>query len=213
MGFVVAAHDPTLDRAVAIKVLFREDAKGEVWMRREAQALARLNHPGIVVVHDVGTLEGRPFIAMELVEGETLRSWLDRSKRSQREILTVFAAAARALAAAHEGGLIHCDFKPSNVMIRSSAPSLEDSVCIMDFGLARLTEEVSSEPPPAGRSLSDVADSVLSQDFTALGKVQGTPKYMAPEQFALLSLTAATDQYAFCIALYEALWGTSPFPG
>lgn len=216
MGFVVAARDPELGRTVAIKVLFRDDDKGEVWLRREAQALARLNHPGIVAVHDVGTLEGRPFIAMELVDGETLRAWLDRTKRTRDEILTVFVAAARALAGAHHCGLLHCDFKPSNVMIRTGAGttmSLEDAVCIMDFGLARLTDEASSEAPMSPPSVADVADSILSQDFTALDKLQGTPKYMAPEQFALLGLTEATDQYAFCIALYEALWRRSPFQG
>ena len=216
MGFVVSARDPKLDRPVAIKVLFREDAKGDVWLRREAQALAALNHPGIVVVHDVGVIDGRPFIAMELVDGVTLRTWLDETRRSDAEILEVFIAAGRALAVAHEQGIVHCDFKPANVMIRRGAgttASLADSVCIMDFGLARLHGEEGPEVDVPTPALVDVSQSLLSRDFTEFDKLQGTPKYMAPEQFAMLGVSPATDQYGFCIALYEALWRRSPFKG
>jgi tetratricopeptide (TPR) repeat protein len=216
MGFVVSARDPKLDRPVAIKVLFREDDKGAVWLRREAQALAALNHPSIVAVHDVGVIDGRPFIAMERVEGMTLRRWLDERKRSDAEILEVFVAAGRALAAAHEQGIVHCDFKPTNVMIRSgggTTTSLADSICIMDFGLARLHGEASSEVDPPAKPSVDLSESLLSQDFTEFDKLQGTPKYMAPEQFAMLGVSPATDQYGFCIALYEALWRQSPFKG
>lgn len=216
MGFVVSARDPKLDRPVAIKVLFRDDAKGGVWLRREAQALAALNHPGIVVVHDVGVIEGRPFIAMERVDGVTLRTWLDEARRSDAEILEVFVAAGRALAVAHAHGIVHCDFKPGNVMIRRGAgvtASLADSVCIMDFGLARLHGEASSDLDPPVLELADVSESLLSADFTEFDKLQGTPKYMAPEQFGMLGVSPATDQYAFCIALYEALWRHSPFKG
>lgn len=216
MGFVVSARDPKLDRPVAIKVLFRDDAKGEVWLRREAQALAALNHPGIVVVHDVGMIEGRPFIAMERVDGVTLRTWLEEERRSDAEILEVFVAAGRALAFAHEQGIVHCDFKPGNVMIRRGAGTrmpLADAVCIMDFGLARLFAEPESEVDVATPEANEVSQSLLSQDFTEFDKLQGTPKYMAPEQFAMLGVSPATDQYGFCIALYEAIWRRSPFKG
>ncbi|MEM6295345.1 MAG: serine/threonine-protein kinase [Myxococcota bacterium] len=214
MGFVVSARDPTLDRPVAIKVLFREDEKGEVWLRREAQALAALNHPGIVVVHDVGVIHGRPFLAMELVDGATLRAWLDAATRTDDEILAVFEAAARGLAAAHDTGVVHCDFKPANVMIRSGAPSLSDAVCIMDFGLARTHAEepghIDGESMPAS---IDPGESLLSNELTGADRLRGTPRYMAPEQFALGNVSPATDQYALCIALYEALWRRSPFRG
>ena len=212
MGFVVSARDPALDRPVAIKVLFREDDKGEVWLRREAQALAALNHPGIVVVHDVGLTRGRPFLAMELVDGVTLRGWLEAATRTDTEILEVFTAIADALSAAHATGVVHCDFKPANVMIRSGALSLADAVCIMDFGLARLHDE-ERESPLENSAPGEPSASLLSADLTDFDRLRGTPRYMAPEQFALAGMSPATDQYAFCISLYEAIWRRSPFKG
>ena len=214
MGAVVAARDPELGRSVAIKVLHRVDDKAEIWLRREAQALARLNHPNVIVVHDVGMVEGRPFIAMERIDGVTMRAWLGARKRSTREILTVFSAAARGLAAAHEVGMVHCDFKPTNVMICNGAGEsvpLADAVRIMDFGLAR--ESAATEADPLDDTPVFDSESLLSQDFTGFDKLRGTPKYMAPEQFALEEVGPAVDQYAFCISLYEALWGRSPFEG
>lgn len=216
MGVVVSARDPELGRPVAIKVLHRADAKGDTWLKREAQALARLNHPNIVVIHDVGVVNGRPFIAMERIEGVTLAEWLDAEPRSARDILTVFKAAGRGLAAAHRAELVHCDFKPANVMICADheGARLVDGVRVMDFGLAREAGRTGSSDPDA--SAADVvlpSESALSEAFTDLGRLHGTPKYMAPEQFALAEVGPGADQFAFCVSLYEALWGRSPFPG
>lgn len=209
MGVVVAARDPVLDRRVAIKVMHHEDTVAQQWLRREAQALAQLNDPSIVSVLDVGMIGSRPFIAMEFIDGVSLDTWLRERRRSTREILEVFTAAGRGLAKAHAVDITHCDFKPGNVMLRRGAGetlALREAVRVMDFGLARqaLAAEVheTHEETPS-----------LASEFTGFGKVRGTPKYMAPEQFALEAVGPAADQFAFCVALYEALWGSSPFAG
>ena len=137
IGEVYAAHDPELDRKVAIKIL-RADANpddtGAARLLREAQAVAKLSHPNVVTIFDVGTASGRVFLTMELVEGETLAAWLDRKRRSREEIVRVFILAGRGLAAAHKAGITHRDFKPQNVMVgRDHIPH------VMDFGLAAAT--------------------------------------------------------------------------
>src|SRR6476659_5951064 len=144
MGEVYAAYDPELDRKVAVKLLRVKPGNGvsrhEGRQRtlREAQAIARLSHPNVVVVFDVGTYQDQVFIAMEFVEGNTATYWRQASDRSWQDIMKVFLAAGRGLAAAHEKGLVHRDFKPDNVMV-----GRDNQVRVMDFGLARQVTEKS----------------------------------------------------------------------
>ena len=148
MGEVYAAHDPELDREVAIKLLrggaASESPEGRTRLMREAQAIARVSHPNVVVVYDVGTLGNRVFIAMELVAGHTLRYWMHERTRTWPEVLEVFAAAGRGLAAAHARELVHRDFKPDNVMITP-----DGQVRVMDFGLVQLAGERTGAALPA----------------------------------------------------------------
>jgi tetratricopeptide (TPR) repeat protein len=236
MGDVYAAYDPELDRKVAIKLLrARGDAEDQkLRLLREAQATAKLQHPNVVVVFDVGTFGEGVFIAMEFVEGQTIGAWLGAAPRSRREILDVYLAAGRGLAAAHAAGLVHRDFKPENVMVTN-----DGQVRVMDFGLARQVAEAhptstsftalnapgglgtralsaaeTSDPPRRDeRDVSSESSKYLSVKLTQTGAMIGTPAYMAPEQFAGASTDARTDQFSFCVALYEALSGERPFAG
>lgn len=209
MGIVYAAFDPTLNRRIAIKVLRIASGAGDVdthsaraRMLREAQAMAMCGHPNLVQVFDVGTYADDVFIAMEFVEGTTLRDWLiNHDPTDWRTILAKYLDAARGLGAAHKRHLIHRDFKPENVMI-----DIEGHVRVMDFGLARHTggdETQTSMETPA----------VLRRPLTQTGMIMGTPAYMAPEQFLADATDERTDQFAFCIALFEALYGYRPFQG
>ena len=194
MGEVYAGYDPELDRRVAIKIL-RTDLRNPDTHRarfmREAQAVARLHHPHVVGIHDVGNAGGRIFLAMELVEGETLASWLAARPRPVPEILRVFAQAGRGLEAAHQAGIVHRDFKPQNVMLGP-----DGSARVMDFGLA-----ASAEPAPDQPRL------------TVAGSLLGTPHYMSPEQLLGNRADPRAHQFSFCVALWEALHGALPFPG
>jgi tetratricopeptide (TPR) repeat protein len=212
MGAVYAAYDPELDRKVALKVLRAGssdsgDTAGRARMLREAQAIARLSHPNVVAVHDVGPFGSQIFIAMELIDGATLTKWLTEANRSTREILEIFAQAGRGLAAAHRAGLIHRDFKPDNVLVGKDGRAR-----VVDFGLVR--EAGAAHEKPTGRAPTEPAQrdtpSMLSVSLTQVGTVMGTPRYMAPEQFELMTADALSDQYSFCVALYEALNGTLP---
>ncbi len=204
MGLVYAAYDPKLDRRVALKLLHVR-AGPEVGSRRgqrllrEAQAMAQLTHPNVVTVHDVGTADGRVFLAMEYVQGRTLTQWLGDGP-SWREVLDVFIAAGRGLVAAHAKGLVHRDFKPDNVMLGD-----DGRVRVMDFGLARAGDD----------SLSTSSGVTIDppMQLTHTGAVMGTPAYMAPEQHLGRAVDARSDQFAFCVALYEALYGERPFAG
>ncbi len=214
MGVVYAAHDPELDRRVALKLLHaralmdRVATNAEERLLREAQAVARISHPNVISVHDIGTagadtrVAGQGFVAMELVDGWTLREWLAAAPRTWREILVPFLAALRGLAAAHAAGLIHRDIKPDNILI-----GRDGRVRVTDFGMARAIEDgegtVSGSPTSSG--LHDV--------LTQTGTVLGTPAYMAPEQHAGAATDARTDQFSFCIAMWEALYGVRPFEG
>ena len=227
MGVVYAAYDERLDRRVAIKLL-RKRGKEKAGRRllREAQALARLSHPNVVQIHDVGEFEQQPFLVMDLIEGVTLDQWRAERERTRAEILAVFVAAGRGLAAAHAKGLIHRDFKPENVMIRR-----DGQVVVMDFGLARgddrsdspLTDDLELPDEPAA-SLEEVQGSdseqglrpgwsELNHSLTAVGTVLGTPGYMAPEQLFGHELNDRCDQFSFCATLWEALYDTRPFGG
>jgi tetratricopeptide (TPR) repeat protein len=207
MGVVFAAYDPALDRRVALKLLHssRADASADARERmlREAKALARLSHPHVVAVHDVGVVENEVFIAMELVEeGVTLRRWLERP-RPWREVLEVYRRAGEGLAAAHRAGIVHRDFKPDNALIGK-----DGRVRVMDFGLAvTVTHGLGS----AGADHASASESSPEHRLTAAGVVMGTPVYMAPEQHLGLPEDGRADQYAFCVSLYEGLHGHPPY--
>ena len=242
MGEVYAAYDPELDRKIAIKLLrTRDAAEAKSRLLREAQAIAKLQHPNVVVVYDVGTHGDNVFIAMEFVEGRTVNGWLQSARRMRREILEVYLAAGRGLAAAHAAGLVHRDFKPDNVMVTN-----DGQVRVMDFGLARHVGEETEEsggsatltPAQAleiARRLDAAVDrdatielggsgravtrtpatpnTYLSMKLTQTGAMLGTPAYMAPEQFASARTDERTDQFSFCVALYEAIYEQRPFAG
>jgi tRNA A-37 threonylcarbamoyl transferase component Bud32/tetratricopeptide (TPR) repeat protein len=202
MGEVYAAYDPDLDRKIALKVLLADalvdDRLAQERLLREAQAIAKLSHPNVVVVHDVGTFRGKGFVAMEFVEGATLAAWLREAPRSWREIVDAFVAAARGLAAAHRAGIVHRDFKPQNVMITA-----EGAVRVMDFGLARRLGQAPEERV--------AGSSVPADAITRTGDQVGTPLFMAPEQYAGGDVDARADLFSFCVALFWALFGEHPF--
>jgi tetratricopeptide (TPR) repeat protein/tRNA A-37 threonylcarbamoyl transferase component Bud32 len=201
MGQVHSAYDPELDRKVAIKIL-RATNPGDALqgrLLREAKAMARLSHPNVLPVHDAGRFGDGIFVAMELVEGETLSHWLGARRRSQREVVRVFREAGRGLAAAHRAGIVHRDFKPDNVLIGT-----DGRICVGDFGLAR---PVGAEAEAAGMAGAARADAL-----THTGQLVGTPAYMAPEQVGGKA-TPASDQFSFCVALHEALYGKRPYAG
>jgi tetratricopeptide (TPR) repeat protein/predicted Ser/Thr protein kinase len=218
MGVVYAAYDPQLDRKVALKLLHSEAVSrsgatqsrvdGHARLLREAQAMARLRHANVVAVHDVGEFGGRVFIAMEFVEGATLKSWLRAQPRTRKEVLAVFVQAGRGLQAAHDAGLVHRDFKPENVLVSTAGQAQ-----VLDFGLAKATEDGEGAPQASSSALMLGSNhSSLSSELTQQGAVLGTPAYMSPEQHLMLPTDARTDQFSFCVALYEALYGTPPFP-
>jgi predicted Ser/Thr protein kinase len=210
IGAVHAAFDPDLERRVALKVLRRAAASDQARERllREARAMARLAHPNVVTVHEAGTAAGRDFIAMELIHGETLADWLRAERRSPAAILDAFLAAGRGLAAAHAAGIVHRDFKPRNVL-----RSRDGRIAVTDFGLARDAEV--GVPLALDDTLSPGAGSPPSNEhgLTVTGALLGTPAYMAPEQWRGDAVTPATDQFAYCVALWEALSGERPYRG
>ena len=207
MGVVYRARDPDLDRAVAIKRLGRVRSAWQWRARllREAQAMARLAHPNVVSVYVVGLAEDGLFVAMEYVEGTTLRRWLDEP-RTQHEIVAAFIAAGRGLHAAHLAGLVHRDFKPDNVLVSNAG-----RVCVTDFGLVRAEGGPAEDRTPATPG-DDHAGSA-APDLTVDDAVLGTPGYIAPEQYRHAPVDARTDQFSFGCALYEALHGQRPFVG
>ena len=204
MGIVYSAFDPGLARRVALKLL-RDEVLGSVdgeeahaRLVREAQALARLNHPNVLTVYEVATWGGQVYLALEFVDGADLRGWLT-TQRSAEAILDVFLQAGEGLAAAHRAGLVHRDFKPGNVLIGTDGRPR-----VADFGLAQLAGERAPIPQTVFPSPSE-------SDLTRPSVVMGTPGYMAPEQVHGGVVDARTDQFAFCVALYEALCGHRPF--
>src|SRR5262249_33063129 len=218
MGIVYSAHDPELDRKVALKLIRPEASdqlgleKGRARLMREAQAMARLAHPNVVAVYDVGTLHDQVFVAMEYVAGDTLTGWLKRKVRSWREVVDLFRQAGRGLAAAHAAGLGHRDFKPGNVLVDRTRPAH-----VVDFGLARAAERPQEAAAPSVAVLTETevesTSSVLAAPLTRSGTIMGTPAYMAPEQLLARPTDRRTDQFSFCVALYEALYDQRPFGG
>ena len=211
MGVVHAAFDPDLHRRIALKVLRGANVTPNARERllREARAMARLTHPNVVTVYEVGTANGRDFVAMELVSGETLAEWLRATRRPLAAILDAFLAAGRGLAAAHAAGIVHRDFKPHNVL-RSQG----GRITVTDFGLARASDDAPFPAPDASAPAGGEPGSPSAlAGLTATGSLLGTPAYMAPEQWRGGAVTAATDQFAYCVALWESLAGQRPYRG
>ncbi len=230
MGVVFAAYDPQLERKIALKVMRSSGVdreEGRQRLLREAQALAKLAHPNVVAIHDVGVLDDDAigelaphpdddwvapgsaprsgvFITMELVDGSTLSAWLGQEHRSWREIVGVLVDAGRGLAAAHDVGLVHRDFKPDNVMI-----GRDGRVRVMDFGLARAFES-----ELLGTASGEHTTTTTSEvSVTASGLIAGTPLYMAPEQHTGVGVDAKSDQFGFCVTAWQSLFGKPPFTG
>jgi len=212
MGVVYRATDPTLGREIALKVMAVRPTAGstaaEVSGRllREAQSLAKLSHPHVVSVHDVGTVGDDVFVAMELVEGKTLSEWRRDEKPTQAQILEVFAAAGRGVEAAHRANLVHRDFKPENVIVAE-----DGRVRVLDFGLARIADPGVDDSAPASAAKPVEPGQDRAQQST--GRIIGTPAYMAPEQHRGGSVDERSDQFSFCVTLYEALYDGPPFAG
>jgi serine/threonine protein kinase/formylglycine-generating enzyme required for sulfatase activity len=221
MGVVYAAFDPELDRRIALKLLrpqaqTADRERRQARMVREAKAIARVSHPNVVAIHDVGVHEGQVFMAMEHLPGGTLRWWMAEKKRPWREVVRMFIAIGRGLAGAHAEGLVHRDFKPDNVLLdKNGVPK------VVDFGLVRLsattteltTTDVFAETVDADVSVIATPAATGPAALTRTGALTGTPAYMAPEQYRNAAVDARTDQFAFCVALYEALYGERPFAG
>ena len=190
MGIVYRAHDESLDRTVALKLLRAEidtDA-GTERLQREARSMAKVSHPNVVTVFDVGVFEGAVFVAMEFVQGHTLRAWLDQAP-AVGDVVAVLSQAGQGLAAAHDGGLVHRDFKPENAIVGD-----DGRVRVLDFGLAKTID-----------------DTATQDALTRTGTVLGTPRYMTPEQFRGEPADALSDQFSFAVVVYEALYGFHPY--
>ncbi len=233
MGVVFVAYDEELDRKVAVKLL-RDGGSGQPEQRlriqREAQAMARVAHPNVVAVYEVGEHEGQVYIAMEFVEGTTLADW-QHGSHSAHEVLAIYRSAGQGLLAAHQAGLVHRDFKPDNVLVGKDGRAR-----VADFGLARTGAGGEAQAPidaaararraeeraaaVAGVAVLDQATARLLGDggllqtpLTQAGAILGTPAYMSPEQHDGLPTDARSDQFSFCAALWEALYGQRPFAG
>jgi tetratricopeptide (TPR) repeat protein len=223
MGAVYEARDPELGRSVALKVIREPDPQLSIRLLREAQALAQLQHPNVVAVHDVGSDGDEVFVAMELVDGTSLDKHAPPA--SWREVVDLFVQVGRGLVAAHDKGLVHRDIKPSNLFVgrdgrvrvgdfglarrqRDDGPAnirIDDEVVPVDAASAATIDLTTGKPPP-----ETPASGLLSTPLTHHGNVVGTPKYMAPEQAAGRRATAASDQYSFCVALKELLPAGAP---
>lgn len=206
MGIVYAAYDPQLDRRVALKVL-RNDAvvgrrsRHQRRLLEEARSMAKLSAVNVVTVFEVGTVDDQVFVAMEYVDAPTLREWVERATPTPGQVLAKLRAAGRGLVAAHDAGLVHRDFKPENVMVPADGP-----VVVTDFGLAiGVTDD-----PPSGDG-AGLVPATVSGATTLTRELAGTPAYMAPEQLARNESSPASDQYSFCVTLYEALVGRRPY--
>lgn len=208
MGVVYRADDPELHRKVALKVLHPRqlgDARARQRMLGEARALARLDHPNVVKIHDVLTIDDQIVIVMALIEGATLASWETAAPRSWRELVRAYGEAGDGLAAAHALDIVHRDFKPANALVGT-----DGRVRVLDFGLARLAD--SAEPAPALGS-PELPKGASLDGLTATGEIVGTLGYTSPEQLAGQPATWASDQFSFCVALHRAVEGLPPFSG
>ncbi|HEY3806765.1 MAG TPA: serine/threonine-protein kinase [Kofleriaceae bacterium] len=207
MGSVYVAHDPQLDRDVALKLVrsdHRTRPEMDARLAREARAMARVRHPNVIAVYDSGEVDEGVYIAMELVEGETLKRWLAREDRSWQDVVRMFVQAGRGLAAAHAAGIVHRDFKPENVLI-----DVAGRVAVGDFGVATMpdADELAQTLESSGPQATD------AHLVTRTGAQIGTPRYMSPEQFRAEKLDGRTDQFSFGVALCEAIYDQLPFAG
>jgi predicted Ser/Thr protein kinase len=201
MSTVYAAHDPALGRKVAVKLVHDDgDLESRARARLEAHALARISHPNVVQIYEVGSHGLHTFVAMEYIEGVTLTAW-QAERRSLAEVLKLYVQAGRGLVAAHAAGIVHRDFKSDNVLI-----GRDGRARVVDFGLALLME---GPQPTATGPMDDTA----SPRLTSSGTVMGTPAYMSPEQHRGATIDERSDQFNFCAALYEALYRVRPFAG
>jgi serine/threonine protein kinase len=219
MGVVYAAFDPDLDRKVAIRLL-PIDADDETegareYLVRHIEAVTEISHPAVIQVHDVGTFDGGIFIATEFIDGIDLRHWMEARDEPfpWPEVLRVFREAGRGLAAAHAAGVVHRDFKPSNVMLRKGG-----RICVVDFGLAqRVPDDEDDSDGSISELRKQLPDTPTANEDSIPeltdGARYGTPPYMAPEQHVGAAADAKSDQFAFCVAFYEALYGERPFKG
>jgi serine/threonine protein kinase len=214
-GVVYGAHDPQLRRKIALKLMRPDHSLGpraealKARLLREARAMARLSHPNVVTVFDVGTYEDQVFIVMELVEGETLDRWLAQRTRGWHEIVRAFVDAGRGLAAAHAVQIVHRDFKPANVLVGG-----DGRVRVTDFGLAHPIDIAIDAGADLGEPKTETgspAPALATWTATETGGMAGTPAFMAPEQFLRKPPVARTDQFTFCVALYMALYHRHPF--
>ncbi len=204
MGVVYRAHDTRLDRDVAIKIvpdIFAGDPERLARFEREARLLATLSHPNIAAIHGLEEADGKPYLVLELVEGQTLAERLHKGPLPVEEALDVCRQIAEGLEAAHEKGIIHRDLKPANVKVTP-----EGKVKILDFGLAKALEEAR----PGG---SEAGTPTITAEMTHAGTVMGTPAYMSPEQASGRAVDRRTDIWAFGCVMYEALTGKRTFPG
>lgn len=212
MGVVHAARHATTSRHVAIKVLHARGYTEQVmrersrWLHQEADALARLSHPGIVEVIGVGEIDGVCFMVMELIEGVTLADWLASRPRSWSAIARVMRDVTAAMAAAHAAGLVHGDLKPDNIMV-----TCRGEARVMDFGLAEAMGSRRLEPEPEHEEITEELDPAATR--RARSWPRGTPAYMAPERLSGERRDPATDQFSLCVTFYEALYGERPFRG
>jgi serine/threonine protein kinase/Flp pilus assembly protein TadD len=204
-GVVYEAYDPELERKLAVKVLRGGAAEGSIAssgsLLDEARNLAQVSHPHVVSVFDVGILPAQPgeaaaiYLAMEMVEGQSLHEWFAAGPHPWREVVERLRAAGEGLAAAHQAGVVHRDFKPANVLIGS-----DGRLRVADFGLAvAATGSTGTHQGPVAESASELRS--------------GTPAYMSPEQHGGAPCDARTDIYAFCVSLYEGVYGQRPFAG
>jgi|GEM_PF-1631334 len=211
MGRVYAAYDEDLDRRVAVKVLrHQEDARSRQRSLREAQAMAKLSHPNVVNVFEVGEHASEVFIAMEYVQGTSLADWQAERSRPWREIVEVYRQAGEGLAAAHEAGIVHRDFKPTNVMVEPAAGE-QWRARVLDFGLAFAGADGDAEDIAAASAQQSERGVSVAQTLTATHGPVGTPAYMPPEQFEGRAVEGAADQFSWCVSLWEALYGERPF--
>lgn len=217
MGIVYAAFDGQLGRRVAIKLVRGHDRRERRMNRkrdrllREAQALARLQHPNIVSLYDCGTAEGMLYLAMELAEGQSLSQWLQEEPRTWQEIVGVMRQVGDGIAQAHAAGLVHRDLKPSNVLV-----GFDGRTRVLDFGLARAMPEYDSTNDLENarrRRPRESFEDLLATRLTDVNLVLGTTGYMSPEQIVAGPTGPWSDQFSFCVTLYEALFGVKPYPG
>src|SRR5690606_32394764 len=214
-GVVYRVRDPSLDREVALKLLRADpgadpdgSAAARALLLREARSLARLTHPNVIAIHEVGEHEGEVFLAMELVDGEPLRAWMT-ARPGWRAVVRALAGAGGALAAAHRAGIVHRDVKPDNVLC-----GRDGRARLVDFGLARAAAGAEGAAAAGAAAAGGGGAAAASgSELTRAGALVGTLPYMAPEQLRCAPADARSDQFAFFVSLYEALFGQRPFRG